>query len=87
MLLSYYFSILTNPEIMRQLQSLQAQMQMMTGMQIPVRITVLSILSTVRFKLYGGSEHSPSHSAIANLFNKRVGECTASSALHSHHTV
>ncbi|XP_063826898.1 SR-related and CTD-associated factor 8 isoform X2 [Ostrinia nubilalis] len=30
-------SILTNPEIMRQLQSLQAQMQLMTGMQIPVR--------------------------------------------------
>ncbi|KAG6440809.1 hypothetical protein O3G_MSEX001521 [Manduca sexta] len=28
-------SILTNPEIMRQLQSLQAQMQLMTGMQIP----------------------------------------------------
>ncbi|VVC98117.1 unnamed protein product [Leptidea sinapis] len=28
-------SILTNPEIMRQLQSLQAQMQLVTGMQIP----------------------------------------------------
>lgn len=35
-------SILTNPEIMRQLQSLQAQMQMMTGMQIPNFMPMMS---------------------------------------------
>ncbi|CAH2084451.1 unnamed protein product [Euphydryas editha] len=35
-------SILTNPEIMRQLQSLQAQMQMMTGMQIPNLMPMMS---------------------------------------------
>nr|CAB3506794.1 unnamed protein product [Spodoptera littoralis] len=37
-------SILTNPEIMRQLQSLQAQMQMMTGMQIPNLMPMMSDL-------------------------------------------
>ncbi|CAH0586815.1 unnamed protein product [Chrysodeixis includens] len=37
-------SILTNPEIMRQLQSLQAQMQLMTGMQIPNLMPVMSDL-------------------------------------------
>ncbi|KAJ2951232.1 hypothetical protein O0L34_g5631 [Tuta absoluta] len=35
-------SILTNPEIMRQLQTLQAQMQMMTGMQIPNLMPMMS---------------------------------------------
>lgn len=36
----YNFSILTNPEIMRQLQSLQAQMQLVAGMQnIPVSMS------------------------------------------------
>ncbi|OWR46193.1 hypothetical protein KGM_215581 [Danaus plexippus plexippus] len=35
-------SILTNPEIMRQLQSLQAQMQLMTGMQIPNLMPMMS---------------------------------------------
>ncbi|KAI5639490.1 RNA recognition motif domain-containing protein [Phthorimaea operculella] len=34
--------ILTNPEIMRQLQTLQAQMQMMTGMQIPNLMPMMS---------------------------------------------
>lgn len=41
--LLYIFSILTNPDIMRHLQSLSAHMQMMTGMNLPVSVIFLFI--------------------------------------------
>ncbi|XP_038214118.1 SR-related and CTD-associated factor 4-like isoform X2 [Zerene cesonia] len=56
-------SILTNPEIMRQLQSLQAQMQLVAGMQIPNLMPMMTDLQMQQNQNQGlpflGSQNEP----------------------------